>query len=362
MVDSGGHWKTLAEAQKLTSSMKIPGVFEEDIKRNNPLDRVPVAQGAGTGLKIEWLREKTTTEAAVTEITVGSQLAWSDDVEYEEKELTLKTTYLQRKLDHFVQSIYGTYNNYEARLLLESEKGLKRRLATRFIYGDKDYSDSKQFDGIHALAYEHGAPYTTTALTNDPKNINNGAAGLSLHYLRVLEDAMLLGIDEFWMPFEIVRWLDAAYQEKGFLHTISGATQTQGNMAFLTLGFNDVGKRILFWNGYPLVRTDFLVAEQTATGTGSSGDARALWTSDDKQYSIFAVKKGSGSLDGSNPGLTFVYGGTEGKGDLYKLVRFPELEDYDAGGVRLVNYGGVIMPSSHCLGRIYDIEDAAVTV
>jgi len=43
---SGGHWKTLAEAQKLTQSTKIPGVFEEDIKRNNPLERIPVAQAA----------------------------------------------------------------------------------------------------------------------------------------------------------------------------------------------------------------------------------------------------------------------------------------------------------------------------
>ncbi len=34
MADSGGHWQNLAAAQKLTQSMRIPGVFEEDIKRN----------------------------------------------------------------------------------------------------------------------------------------------------------------------------------------------------------------------------------------------------------------------------------------------------------------------------------------
>ena len=32
MADSGGHWATLAAAQKLTQSNKIPGVVEEDIK------------------------------------------------------------------------------------------------------------------------------------------------------------------------------------------------------------------------------------------------------------------------------------------------------------------------------------------
>ena len=67
MAASGGHWATLAEAQKLSQSTKIPGVFEEDIKRNNPIERVPVAQAAGTGLKIEWLREDSVIDEAVAE-------------------------------------------------------------------------------------------------------------------------------------------------------------------------------------------------------------------------------------------------------------------------------------------------------
>src|SRR3990170_5019478 len=129
MADSGGHWTNLAAAQKLTQSMKIPGVFEEDIKRNNPLDRLTVGQAAHSGLKIEWLREKpasvTAIEAAVADIDIGEQLAWTEDVDYEEKEMTLRRCYIQRKLDKYIPGIYGTYNNYEARMLLESEKGLK---------------------------------------------------------------------------------------------------------------------------------------------------------------------------------------------------------------------------------------------
>jgi len=204
MADSGGHWKTLAEAQKLTQSYKIPGVFEEDIKRNNPIERVAVAQAAGTGLKIEWLREKTTTEDAVADIDIGEQLSWSDDIEYEEKEMNLKRCYIQRKLDHFVPGIYGTYNNYEARQLLECEKGLKRKLGTRFIYGDTTYGGAKQFDGLHALAAEHGTPYIA-ASAYDQKNIDNGDAGLSLQFLRTMVDAMLFGVDELLAPYEIIR-------------------------------------------------------------------------------------------------------------------------------------------------------------
>ena len=362
MAESGGHWTTLAAAQKLTQSMKIPGVFEEDIKRNNPLDRLTVGQAAHSGLKIEWLRELPASvsaiEAAVTEVDIGEQLSWTEDVDYEEKEMTLRRSYIQRKLDHYLPGIYGTYNNYEARVLLEAEKGLKRKLGARIIYADNTYTATKQFDGVHALAYEHGAPYATTSsttLSNDPKNIDCLDAALSLTLLRVLMDAMLHGTDELWMPYELVRRLDAAYQEKGF-----AGTAGDHMMAMISMGYNEMGKRLLFWDGVPIIRTDYLVAEDDNTGTGEDGAARGLWSSSDKAYSIFAIKHGN--VLNQEPGLTFAYGGTEGAGDLYKLVRFPELEDYDAGGLRLVNYGALLLGSSLCLGRIFDILDAAVVV
>lgn len=358
-MDSGGHWKTLAEAQKLTQSLKVPGVFEEDIKRNNPLERIPVGQAAGTGLKIEWLREKVTTEDAVVETDIGDQLSWSDDIEYEEKESTLRRLYIQRKLDKYVQGIYGTYNNYEARLLLECEKGLKRKVGDRLIYGDTTYGGSPtQFDGYHALAAEHGTPYTAGS-AYDPKNIDGGEAGLSLALLRVMVDELKHGVDELLAPYEIIRRMDAAYQERGFTYAVS--SNGTNHLAFLTMGLNELGKRVLFWDGIPIVRTDYLVAEQANVGTGGSSDIRAKNTSGDKQYSIFGLKYGM-MMDGeANPGIMFAYGGTEGQGDLYKLVRFPELEDYDAGGIRLVTYGSVLLGSSLCLGRIYDIEDSAIT-
>ena len=361
MAESGGHWANLAAAQKLTQSMKIPGVFEEDIKRNNPLERVTVGQAAHSGLKIEWLRELpsavTAIEAAVADIDIGEQLSWTEDVDYEEKEMTLRRSYIQRKLDHFLPGIYGTYNNYEARLLLESEKALKRKIGARIIYADNTYTSSKQFDGIHALAAEHGTPHTNGSTAGyDEKNIDNEDVGLVLSMVRLQSDAMLHGIDEYWMPFEIVRRMDAAYQEKGF---VGLAHATAGSLAFLSMGYNELGKRVLFWDGVPLIRTDYLVKEEAGTGTGATTDARALYSTT-ARYSMFAIKHGN--VLNQEPGLTYAYGGTEGLGDLYKLVRFPELEDYDAGGIRLVNYGALLLGSSLCLGRIYDITDAAILV
>jgi len=349
MADSGGHWKTLAEAQKLTQAYKIPGVFEEDIKRNNPLDRLPVAQAAHTGRRIEWLREKTTTEDAVTEIDIGEQLSWSDDIEYTEVNSELKRVYIQRKLDHYIENIYGTYTDYKARKLIECEKGLKRRMGARIIYGDTTYTSDKQFDGLHALAAERGS-------SSDLNIGNTNSTGLSLQNLRTMIDAMKYGCDELWMPFEIVRRMDAAYQEKGFVGLASG---TAGSLAFMTLGYNEAGKRVLFWDGIPIIRTDYLVGEEMDTGTGASSDARALYSSD-KCYSIFGLR--FGNVMEQDPGICLAYGGTEGAGEFYKLVVFPELEDYDAGGIRLVSYASMLLGSTMCLGRIYDIDDAAILV
>ena len=359
MADSGGHWKTLAEAAKLTQSTKIPGVFEEDVKRNNPLERVPVAQASGTGNKIEWLREKTTTESAVAEAAVGTQLSWGEDVEYSEVESTLRTIYIQRKLDHYVEGIYGTYNDYKAQVLLESEKGLKRKCGDRMIYADYTYGGSpSQMDGLHALAAERGAPYTSSATTNSKLNMDMESGPLSLQYLRTMIDAMKFGVDEIWVPPQIGIRLDAAYEERGIMTGSLGGYVLLNNISsLLTRGLNQLGMPILFFMGIPIVRTDFLVREEDGTGTGSSSNARAKYSSTEA-FSIFLVK--FGNVMEKQPGVCYAYGGTEGAGDFYKLRLWNDLEDYDAAGMRLVNYGSVLLGSTMCLGRIFDITDAAI--
>ena len=279
MADSGGHWDNLAAAQKLTQSTKIPGVIEEDIKRNNPIERVAVAQAAHSGLKIEWLREQsasvTALEDAVAEASIGEQLSWSEDTDYDEKEATLVRSYVQRKLDHYVQGIYGTFNNYEVIMLGECEKAMKRKIGARLIYADDNTAG--QFNGLHAWNRE----------TSGDTNIDQGEAGLSLANLRIMVDAMKHGCDELWFPFEIMRWLDAAYQEKGFAGL---AYNVAGGMSFLTLGYNELGKRVLYWDAIPIIRTDFLVAENQNVGlTSTASSVRSLYTAYDKQYSIFGV-------------------------------------------------------------------------
>jgi len=339
-----GHWKNLTEAKKLTQSVLIPGVIEEDIKRNNLMDRLPAAQSTGQSIKFN--REVACIEEDVNDAEIGEELSWSSSVEYDQQEVELKRCYVQRVLDDFIADVYGNVNDYEAIKLWEMKKGMVRKLGDKLLYDDITYGGSKQFDGLHAIA----ALQTGTNLDID----NGGTAGLSLHYLRSMIDAMKHGCDILYMPGEIAQRLDEAYQERGFTQL---ATGTAGNLSLITVGWDDMGKRVLFFDGIPIVRTDFLMAEQINTGDGS--DARAKWTSGDKQYSVFGIK--FGDVFNQEPGLMLAFGNTEMVGQFYKIVPFTQLEDYDASGLRLVSYVAPLLGSKLCLGRIFDIEDLAVT-
>ena len=357
MASSGGHWNTLAEAQKLTQSYKIPGVIEEDIKRNNPLLRIPVAQAAGTGLKIEWLRENTLTEDAVAFAGIGQQLVWGEDVTYTEVESTLRYMYIQRKLDRYVQNIYGTYNDYKAQVLMESEKGTIRKVGDKLVYGDETYGGSPtEFDGYHALAAERGTPWTTSATGNSRKNMDGETGALSLLDLRNLLDDMKAGVSELLVPGPIGIRLDAAYEEKGFVALKSA---TAGSLSLLTRGIDSIGMPILYFAGVPITRTDYLVEEEDGTGTGGTSNKRAKKTST-AGWSLFAVRYGN--VINKEPGISYAFGGTEGAGDFYELWTWERLENYNAGGMRMDTYGSVLLGSTHGLGRIFDITDAAIVV
>ena len=353
MADSGGHWKTLDEARKLTDSTKIPGVQETDIKKGNPVELMQVVQAANTGKSIKWLREKNFSDSAVSELDIGEQLTWSDDVEYDEVEVFLKRLGIQRPLDKWNSAIHGTYNNYRAIALLETEKKMKRKIGDRIIYGD--YTYNSQWDGLHAYAAEQGAVYAGTLGTGSKLNIDQADAGLSLEYLRAMLSAMVFGVDALWANKVVWNWMDAAYQEKGFAGL---AYNVAGNLGLITMGLDDVGKSITRFDSVPLIDMDYLMGETTGTGTGATSNARSKNSAG--VFSVFGVK--GGNVMNQEPGICFGFGGTSGQGDLYDLTLFPQLEDYDAEGLRMISYGAVLLGSPAALGRIADIADAAITV
>jgi len=336
-----GHWSSLTQAQKLTQSQLIPGVIEEDIQRNNILDRVPVAQARGQTIK--WNREQYVMETDVANVAIGDQLSWSASMTYEQMEVALKRKYVQRRLDNFIPDVYGTINDYEAQVLWEMKKGLIRRLGDDIIYDDLTYG-TNEFDGLHALACVQQG--TDLDIEED--------GALALSNLRIQHDAMKHGIDFCYIPFNIARRIDEAYQEQG-LTTLA----TYTTLARISYGVDDQGKRVMFFDGVPFLRTDFL-KEETADlcNATSTDEARAKSTTGDN-WSLFHVKMGD--VFNGEPGLTLGFGNTEMLGQFYKIVLFDELENYDAGGIRLVSYVAPLLGSKLSLGRINDITDASVT-
>jgi hypothetical protein len=337
---SVGHWKNLAEAERLTQAHLVAGIVEEDIQMGGLIPRLPLAQFSG--LEAKWNREKTLPTGQ--QASIGATLTWQEAAEVDPRNTGLKITYVQTVLNHFVSEVYGNINNYQAVQLMQDKKAMLKKIEDLVLYGDLTYSaGSLDFDGLHALCENSG-----TNFNSDSIDVDMLEAGLSLKTLRDTEDRMLHGVDAWLFPKVIANRLDAYTQEAGL------STNTFGALGF---GMDDLGKHVTRWNGKEIIRSDFLVAEQANTGVGS--DARGKYTSGDKQYSIFALK--FGQVMAAEPGLTLAWGTQGGaEGQLWKQVFFPNLEDFDAAGIRLVTYMGLLDGSTVAAARIYDIEDVAV--
>lgn len=348
MALSGGHWKNLAECQKLTQPYIIPGVVETDIKRNNPLDLFSLVQANHTGEKIQWLRENTTAEGAVSNLGIGGQTLLTEDIEYTEKETYLRMNYIFRKLNKYVQSIYGTYNNYEQIKLKEIIKGVKRAVGAAIIYDDYTYdANSLQMDGLHALAAEAG--------TSTDYNIDATDIALSLAKWRQLYYGMKHGVDFWLIPVQLQKRIDAAYQEVGFT---SIKADTAGTMGGMSWGQDEAGKPIKIFMNAPLIYTDYLVLEDAGTGAGSNARSTGVSAA---RLSLFGVKLGRGTLAEAVPGLRFLFGKTEENGEFFDIEPFDKLEGFKAKALRVSTMTALLLGSPMALGRIYDFTDAAIT-
>ncbi len=350
-----GHWDTLADAQELVQSQLLAGVVEIVIETGHLLPRMPVKQITGEDLLYN--REDTfTAQSGAGFFDVREQIPWSSDVTYTPVTVPLKRIARQDPIDLFVRDTYTDPNDYKALMIQQLTKRMTRFMEHQLIYGDVTFGGSKQFDGLHALAEE-------TDNADGELDIDEAEGALSLMNLRVLLDAMHVEQDDptagdtgrsnviIIVPKVISRRISAGYQEAGLVR--SSVTHSLSQIQF---GQNEAGQRIAFFDGIPIVPSGFLQAEQANTGAGS--DARALFTSGTKQYSIIVVRWGQ-TEDG---GVNMLFGGSGmGPGEFMKHVSFDNLEDFDSGGERLVSYIAPAVGAIHSIGRIFDITDAEVT-
>ena len=207
-------------------------------------------------------------------------------------------------------------------------------------------------DGLHAIAAEN------TIDTDINKDMGNAA--LSLMVWRKLYRAMKQGVDFWLVPPVIGDWIDAAYQERGF-----AAAANQLNMANIVYTVNQMGEPISRFCGKPIIRCDYLEAEDAESGRGTtSGTARTRTAG--TLYSIFGIKVGAPTLQERDPGLKIAFGQPDetdtGDGKLVFLEYWNKLENWIGKGMRTTSYLTLIPGSSMCVGRIFDIADTAIVM
>jgi hypothetical protein len=358
-----GHWSSLAEAQKLTQNEKLAGIVETVVEQNGLLSMMPVRQLSGENLEYE--REVSTNAQDGAEFLDQEEvLGWSSDVTYSEQTLATRIIARQDRIDRQKQSQYSNINDYRSQLIMEVSKRVSRFADHMMWYGDND-TNGKQFDGFHTLNRDGSSTVAAASIDDGDLNINMGEAALSLGALRVLLNNCKIeqkGRDQvaiFMSPVLATRF-DAAYQEAGFVR--ASVTVSVGNYTF---GSRDVGGRILEFDGVPIIRTDFLKAEQVNSGEDSSDSARTLYASGTKQYSLFVCR--FGPIESGGIELVFGDPGAESSGPLqagefggFGHESFTKLENYVAGGERVYSFMAPGLGALHSLGRIYDITNAAL--
>lgn len=342
-----GGWNTLADAQLLTQSVLLQGLIEEVVEEGQLLPLFPVKQIRGKSLLYN--REVTwTPSSGAAFFNIHQKLDWVSDIEVKQIEVTLKRLARQSPLDNFVAATYNNINDYRAVLLSQIRKRVMRFTEDKAIYGDSVNVDAIEFDGLHFLA----------AGNTGDGNIDQAQGALSLQNLRKIIDytkPSSKGKDNLLLifPKELGRRLDAGYQESGFVR--SSVTHSLGQVM---INGNEIGGRVTLFDGIPILRSDFLVAEEANTGLDqtSSRDKNSTGT---KQFSILLVRLGHVE----DTGVELLFGATDvGDGEFKPLMHesFDKLENYDAGGERLVMYPALAMGSTLDIARIADITDAEI--
>lgn len=353
-----GHWANLAEAQKLTQSVLLSGVIDTVIQEGQLLPMMGVKMLRGKSLLYN--REKSFTAGTASNFrSIHEQIPWTADVEYDQVEVALKIISEARAVDKFISATYSNINDYEATVMQEVIKRVVYFVEDRLLYGDTTYTNTKEFDGLHAINAGLETPTNAGADAEDKVNINGGEVVLSLSDVRRLLDACRvdqLGRNNvaLLMGPVLARRFDQAYQEAGFV--LSGVTVSQSSY---TIGARELGGRISFFDGIPIIRTNFLGAEVANTGTGSSSDARGKFVTGTRNYSLFVVRFGN-TEDG---GLEMLFGDpgvNDGEFKPFFHERFDKLEDYLAGGHRISGFMAPALGAPQGLGRIFDITDGPI--
>jgi len=332
-----GHWSSLAEAQKLVQAeLLLSGVIETIIKEGSLIPRLPVMQIDSK--EIIYYREKTVV-SVLDYVSVGEQLSWKADQDYGTKQsISLVIAAGARRIENAIAATYKNPNDYRAQAMKEITKGVAHWIEHQLIYGT---GTGGQAQGLKKIIADIAGLAEVPSDYSSTLNINENSA-LSLANLRALTDSIRPDKPDLLLVNRTFgRRFDAMAQEAAIEGT--AAPKMQGIIQF---GADQLGARVTYFDGIPIIRSDFLTQTEDA-----NGDAAAS-----TRTSIYAIKFGT-IQEG---GLCAVFGGQGGSiGKFFRVDLFDKLEDFDATGVRVIGYFNFALGSIKQLGRIYNIDPAA---
>jgi len=336
-----GHFESLAEAQKLVQSELLAGVVQETYEEGQLLQRLPVMTIDSKSLLYN--REATLPSAAFYDI--HEQLPWTADVNFVQKEVALKTVARQDVLDKFMMKTYKNPNDYRTIILQTLRKGCMRTIEDKLIYGNVD-TDSAEFDGFgHLLPADIAGGEAWATANTQAYDMGGAAVAPTFKEIRELIDQVRPKPSILLMTRTQRNTISAVAFEKGIVLSNIGAGRGP------TYGVNDVGKRIDYFDGIPIEISDYLLDETDDTFNKDTGNDSGI-------ASIWAIRFGS-ILDG---GLCLVTGGDTGGVDFYSMTELDVLEDYDAGGIRLVAYVALAQGSSKATAVIHSCDEDGVII
>jgi hypothetical protein len=333
-----GHFDSLAEAQKLVQSELLAGVIQEVYEEGQLLQRLPVTTINSKSLLYN--RESALPSAAFFD--VHEQIPWSADQTFSQKEVSLKIAARQDVLDKFMLKTYKNPNDYRAIILSSLRKGCMRTLEDKIIYGD-DGADAAEFDGlIHLMDTAIAGSEAFSAATNlQAYDMGGGSTAVTMLVIRRLIDAVRPRPAFLLMTRTMRNTLSATAFEKGLVLANTNSVRMGGTA-------NDFGARVDYFDGIPIVISDYL------GGTyGETDNTMHKATSASGLSSIWAIRPGRIE----EGGLSLVTGGETGGVDFFAMEEFDKLEDYDAGGIRLTAYMCLAQGSSKATAVIQAIDE-----
>ena len=338
-----GHFESLAEAQKLVQSELLAGVVQETYEEGQLLQRLPVMTINSKSL----LYNMEATLPSASFYDIHEQIPWTADVNFVQKEVALKTVARQDVLDGFMMKTYKNPNDYRTLILQTLRKGCMRTIEDKLIYGNVD-SDSAEFDGFGHLLPADVVGGQQWAIANPQVYDLAGSTNpITMKLLRELVDRVKPTPSVLMMTRTFRNTLSATAFEKGIvLSNISGSGPVYGLEKF--------GGRVEYFDKTPIMISDYLGGDYQNEDDNTVNKA----TSSGNLISVWALRFGS-IIDG---GLSLVTGGDTGGVDFYKMSELETLEDYDAGGIRLVAYVALAQGSSKATAVVHSFDGTAQMV